>query len=315
MFSKVTHNIKKFFKGKGSLLVVMVAAIFSLSGRSADAKTYTATVAGQFNSNLVWSPEYPGNVIEEGDTVIIGSNIDLNVDVIVKGAMILKDKSRMSGEKFLVVLDNGMVVNSGMTLVKGITNRGFIYNKHIMETSQDLINTGKIYNNSSMVVGNILDNVGIISGNGGHLIANNRFVNSQTGSIVGNIDICSANFMNVNGGRIDSTYMSFCGNRIFSEVFLTASIKKENVVLSLLNSENKVYDSYKIERSSDGTNYEVVATLKGSDVEDPSVAFRYTDNHIVTDGKVFYRMTVTTAQGEEDVLPAVQVGSIIAGRQ
>lgn len=303
---------KKYFRVQ-ALAVLFVSAFFVSTGDTASAATYTANAAGKFNQDQIWTPEYPGNIIEEGDTVILKSNVDLNVDVVVKGSMIVGKDAKLTGGKYLIVLDNGLLVNQGMTLVEGITNRGLIYNKHIMETNSDMINTGKVYNNESMVVGKILDNTGMLSGNGGHLIANEKLVNSATGAIVGNIDVCSANFMNVDGARIDSTNMSFCGHRIFNEIYLTASIKKEHVILSLLNSENQKFAKYEIERSNDGQQFETVASLDGAEVNEPGMAFRYNDAHQSTD-KVFYRMKVTGNDGSERVLPAVEVGTMISAR-
>lgn len=160
-----------------------------------------------------------------------------------------------------------------------------------------------------------MDNTGIMSGKGGSYLANNKMVNSESGAIMGSIDVCSANFMNVGGARIDSTNMTFCGARIFSDIFLTASIKKEHVILSLLNSENKDFKQYQIERSDDGITFETVASLSGSEVaKEAGVAFRYTDEHKVANNKVFYRMKVTNDDGSEKLLPAVEVGTIVATR-
>lgn len=316
MISKITSKIKsladkKYFRFHS--LAVMFVAAFLVSGPGAEAATYLTSGSGKFNDASIWSPEYPGNVVEEGDTVIINGNVSLNVDVIIKGSMIVALDAKLTGDKYLIVLDNGLMVNKGITIVEGITNRGLIYNKHIIETTADLINTGKLYNNESMVVGNIMDNTGTLSGNGGHLIANTKLVNSNTGAILGKIDICSANFMNVGGARIDSTYLSFCGNRIFSEIFLTASIKKDHVILSLLNSENKNFKNYEVEKSMDGITYETVAMLNDGDREDMAAPFRYKDASI-DGGKAYYRMKITRNDGSEKVLPAVVVGTVLAGR-
>jgi hypothetical protein len=240
---------------------------------------------------------------------MLSGNITMNVDVVVKGAIFIKSQARFTGNKNLVVMDEGLVMNNGMTIVDAISNRGTVYNKSILETHKDFINTGKVFNNQSMVVGNILDNVGSISGNGGQLIANAKFVNSKSGQIQGNIDVCSANFMNVDGGSIDSTFVSFCGARIFSEVYLTASIRKEQVVLSLLNSENKKFQKYEIEKSVDGLNFTTIASVEGNNIEDVSKAFRYSDIDMSASGKVTYRMTLTSEDGSVKMIPAVEIGN------
>ncbi len=290
------------------LAALLVAALISLSF-SASATTHTISGNGNYNDTKLWSAGYQGNVIFEGDTVMLSGNITMNVDVVVKGAIFIKSQARFTGNKNLVVMDEGLVMNNGMTIVEAITNRGTLYNKSILETHKDFINTGKVFNNQSMVVGNILDNVGSISGNGGQLIANAKFVNSKSGQIQGNIDVCSANFMNVDGGSIDSTFVSFCGARIFSEVYLTASIRKEQVVLSLLNSENKKFQKYEIEKSVDGLNFTTIASVEGNSIEDLSKAFRYSDTDLSASSKVTYRMTLTSEDGSVKMIPAVEIGN------
>lgn len=290
------------------LAALLVAALISLSF-SASATTHTISGNGNYNDTKLWSAGYQGNVIFEGDTVMLSGNITMNVDVVVKGAIFIKSQARFTGNKNLVVMDEGLVMNNGMTIVDAISNRGTVYNKSILETHKDFINTGKVFNNQSMVVGNILDNVGNITGNGGQLIANAKFVNSKSGQIQGNIDVCSANFMNVDGGSIDSTFVSFCGARIFSEVYLTASIRKEQVVLSLLNSENKKFQKYEIEKSIDGSNFTTIASVEGNSIEDLSKAFRYSDTDLSASGKVTYRMTLTSEDGSVKMIPAVEIGT------
>lgn len=292
---------------------LIAAALLSL-GFTSKAATYTASTSGNYNEETVWQPAYPGNIVSANDTVVVKGNLKLNVDVIVKGTMIVNAQASLTGEKVLVVLEKGIFVNSGITVVNDITNRGGIINRHILETNEDLINTGKIWNNESMVVGSILDNVGTITGNGGNLIANQKLVNSKTGQIVGNVDVCSSNFMNVDGGQLDSANISFCGHRIFNNVFLTASLKKESVVLNLLNSQNKQYKEYTIEKSNDGVSFKTVATIKGDEIKDQTTAFRYTDNELASSNTLYYRMKLVDATGAESVIPAVEVGNIVASK-
>lgn len=317
--TSTAHVLKGYASSKNmvtrfKLAGLLLAALMSLSF-SASATTHTITGNGNYNDTKLWSAGYQGNVIFEGDTVMLSGNITMNVDVVVKGAMFVKSQARFTGSKNLIVMDGALFMNNGMTIVEAVTNRGTLFNKNILETNKDFINTGKVFNNQSMVVGNILDNTGTITGNGGQLIANNKFVNSKEGQIQGNIDVCSASFMNVDGGHIDSTFVSFCGARIFSEVYLTASIRKDQVILSLLNSENKNFQKYEIEKSEDGENFTTIASVEGGSIEDASKAFRYSDVDLTASSKVTYRMTLTSADGSVKLIPAVEVGSsTIAGR-
>ncbi|MDX2001932.1 MAG: hypothetical protein SFW35_05855 [Chitinophagales bacterium] len=309
--TSTTPTIKKTASRAQTITGLVMAALISI-GCTAKAAVFTAENNGMFNEATVWTPSYPGNIINNADTVIIGKHVKLNVDVIVKGTLIVRGQSSLLGEKNLVVLGEGRLINQGITIVQSLTNRGTVQNRSILETSKDLINTGTLMNNQSMVVGNILDNVGTISGNGGTLIANNKLVNSQSGIIEGNIDVCSSNFMNVDGGTLDSTNISFCGNRIFNSVFLTASLKKESVQLNLLNSADKKFKEYRVERSKDGINFEEIASVKGKDITNDSTAFRYTDNEVLNTNNLYYRIKLIEDDGDEKMIPAVQIGNIYA---
>ena len=163
-----------------------------------------------------------------------------------------------------------------------------------------------------MVIGNITDNIGIITGQGGSLMANEKFVNSQTGMLKGSIDVCSNNLMNVDGGTIDSTHLSFCGHRIFHSVYLSADIRNDNIVISLRNSENKDYKKYQVERSVDGINYEPIATVAKDKSDELSLPFKYEDGDVLKSNSLFYRLKVTNEDNSETLIPSVEVGNILS---
>jgi hypothetical protein len=274
------------------------------------AGTFTTQEHGKYSSTTIWKNNYPGNLIRENDTVYINSNIQLSGDIVVKGVLIVNERHSLMGDNNLVVLNNGSFINKGITIVKSVTNRGLVRNNSILETNVDLINTGTLENNQSMIVGNILDNTGIITGSKGNIMANARLVNSAPGKITGTTDICSNDFSNVGGGTVDSVTVSFCGNRIFSSMFLTASVKAEGIQLNLNNCSKANYNEYRIEKSTDGENYTAVAFLRGVDVKNNEGPFIYQDNASVSTSSVFYRMKLIDAKGTERFIPAVEIGSI-----
>lgn len=289
-------------------LALILAALISFSF-PLNAKTFTASLNGTYSDQNVWIPAYPGNIIQESDTIVISNDVTLTTDIVVKGTVLVRRTGSLMGEKKMVILPSGKFVNFGTTVVNAINNRGLIYNKNVFEVASDFINSGEVINQESMVVGNITDNIGLITGTGGNLISNKKLVNSQTGVIRGGIDICSMNFMNVDGGTIDSTHLSFCGHRIFSSAYLRADVRKENIMLSVKNLAVKDYEKYQVERSADGITYETIAEIRQSDISDLSIPFQYLDEEVLRGNSVFYRVKATNANNEEIFIPPVEVGN------
>jgi len=289
-------------------IALLLAALISLNF-SAKAKVFTATLSGNYNDQNIWVPSYPGNIIKETDTVYIANSVKLTSDIVVKGVLMVRMSGSLMGTKHLVILPEGKLMNFGITIANGINNKGLLYNKHIIEIANDLINSGEIVNQESMVVGNITDNIGLITGQGGSLLTNKKFVNSQTGVLRGSIDVCSNSFMNVDGGTIDSTRLSFCGQRIFSNVYLTADIRRDNIVLSLKNGDNEDYKKFRVERSVDGINYKPIATITKPENGE---SFRYVDEEVVKSNSIFYRLKVIREDDSETFIPAVEVGNMLS---
>jgi len=292
-------------------IALLIISLITLSF-STKAKVFTASLDGNYNDQTIWVPSYPGNIIKENDTVYIANDVKLNTDIVVKGTLLVRMTGSLMGGKNMIVLQQGKLLNFGITITDALNNKGLVYNKRILEVALDFINSGEVVNHESIVVGNIVDNIGLITGQGGSLMANKKFVNSQTGMLKGSIDVCSNNFMNVDGGTIDSTHLGFCGHRIFNTVYLSADIKRDNIVLSLRNSENKDYNKFQVERSVDGINYELIATVNKKQLDDLSLPFKYEDEEVVKSNSVFYRLKVTGNDNIESFIPAVEVGNILS---
>lgn len=277
----------------------------------ASAQTYSTKAAGKFSDRTIWTPEYPGNVIDEGISVKVNHHLKLSTDLIVKGDIAIADNASLMGSRNVIILETGLMANEGITVVKHITNRGMLQNGRILEASADMVNTGQFVNNQSVVVGNILDNIGVITGDGGQFVANKKLINSQGGHLAGHIDLCANNLMNVDGGRLDSLNVSFCGNRIFNGMFLTANLGKEAIHLKLMNSDTEVYDTYEILRSTNGRDYEVVASIKGEEAKDHG--FEFFDKDKIQSQFVYYKMNLLDQAGRLQQIPMIEVDNIFAG--
>jgi len=277
----------------------------------ASATTYTTVKAGKYTDKSIWSPEYPGNIIKADAKVVINRHVKLNTDVIIKGVLEIEKTGSMMGSQNVIVLETGAMHNNGIMVVEHVSNRGGLRNEHILEASHDLVNTGKLENNHSMVVGKVLDNIGTINGDGGQLVANKKLINSQGGFIAGQIDVCSNELMNVDGGRLDSVSLSFCGHRIFNGMFLTADLDPESIHLKLLNSEDQFFQTYEILRSTDGKKFETIASINGDEFNKPG-PFEYRDGQSMESRHVYYKMRMIKSNGEVEEVPVLEVGNIYA---
>lgn len=204
-----------------SLIRQTISIIFSIgilfsSTSIAKAALFSTVKAGSFNQQEVWKPFYPGNIIKEGDTVVIKNDIEHNMDVVVKGTFIIQENASLLGDKNMIIVKTGTLLNLGKSKFGLLTNRGAIYNQQNLEVTMDFVNSGNVINHQKIAVGNMLDNTGLLTGKGGDVSANGKFVNSRTGSIKGNLDVCSNNFLNVEGGTVDMETTTFCGNPIFN---------------------------------------------------------------------------------------------------
>ncbi len=309
MFENDGMGNGKFYRINAIALII--AALISLSF-SAQATVYTATLDGKYNDQNIWTPAYPGNIIQEEDTVIINNAVKMTSDIVVKGKLMIRKTGSFTGNKNVIILQGGSMQNFGLAVIEGLVNKGMVFNNHILEIAYDFINTGELINQQSMIVGNIVDNIGLITGNGGSLMANKKLVNSQTGSIRGNIDVCSANFLNVDGAMIDSTRLSFCGHRIFKQVYLSADIKSDNIQLSLKNSEAKNYKNIIIERSVDGNNYQEIANVNEKQLKGNDDLFQFVDSEVVKSNSIHYRVKLTPLDKKEGKTQTVTVDNFLS---
>lgn len=309
-----TNNRNKMKNFRRLQLVALVMLAFISMSFTAKAETYSVDKSGKFTDEDIWSPSYPGHMVSASDTIVISKHVKLNKDVILNGALIVNNNASLTGNSNLIVNKGGQLINSGITIAKTFTNKGQVYNNLILEATQDFLNTGDFKNNESVVVGNTLDNTGLIAGKGGQFVANHKLINSLDGRIEGTVDICSGNFQNVQGGSIDSVNITFCGNVLFEHLTLTAQLEEEQVNLKLINSDEKQFDKWRLARSFDGEDYEVVKKSEDTKEINDGGAFKFSRQLDVSDKKevtsVFYKMTLIDKYGIEKEVPVVQLNGL-----
>lgn len=195
--------------------ILLIAFLLS-ANLMVKAEIFSTKQSGNYDQREIWSPYYPGNVIKEEDTVVINNEINHNIDLVIRGTMVVQENASLSGIKKLIIIKSGTLLNLGNSKFGALTNRGVIYNQQKLEVALDFINSGNIINYSNIDVANILDNTGVIAGKGGSLSAARKFINSRSGTIKGHLDVCSNDFLNVEGGMVDTETTTFCGNTIFN---------------------------------------------------------------------------------------------------
>ncbi|GIV32521.1 MAG: hypothetical protein KatS3mg031_0056 [Chitinophagales bacterium] len=221
--------------------------LWAFAGADVNAAVYSTIQQGAFDQTEIWSPQYPGNIIKENDTLLISHEIRLNADLLVKGTLIIEESASLIGLHNVIVVRTGTVINLGNMQVDLFTNRGAFYNRQHLEVITDFVNSGNIINHKDITVSNVIDNTGIMLGKGGSITATNKFINSRTGQIKGYLNVCSNNFLNVEGGVIDTQTTTFCGNPVLGDQGLlsqaqeTLQYKRNVTVVHLRTGEYKPF--------------------------------------------------------------------------
>ena len=99
----------------------------------ATAEIYSTKQKGNYDQKEIWAPKYPGNVIKESDTIVISQDVKHNIDVVVKGTVIIQENGSLNGDNKLIIIKSGTLFNLGTSKFGALTNRGAIYNQNNLE--------------------------------------------------------------------------------------------------------------------------------------------------------------------------------------
>lgn len=230
----------------------------------ANAATFKTTAYGKFSDEKVWEPTYPGNMVKEGDSIIISSQIILNVPITIQGVLVIEKGAGLQGNKDILVTKSGSLSNKGNTVVKRLLNEGKINNELVLETMMEMENTGWVHNSSVTLSGsNLLNRGGVLDGKNGNYFSNNSVIASPNSIYGKNIKILqSTSFSNPINEIDESVYCNASmnvfageGNKVFVEI--TSSRLKELTSVSLEKSlDGKIF--YKIDEQKAGDNTLVI---------------------------------------------------------
>ncbi len=240
-------------------------------------KTYTAINSGKWSDANTWENGTPGNTISSDDEVIIKNHITMNTDVAVNGTLTLEKGFTMMSNKTLVITNTGKLINNGNLTVKRIINEGTINNNSMMESMNELENKGTINNNSNIMAGtNILNFGGNVSGNSGTYFAN--------GSVISSSDAKYGNNVKIYNSPSQSTATE-------SNMSLEAQSVNGNVMLTVSNPSGEPVKKFTIEKSYNGTKYEVVTDVTASN---STIAMVYQDKNVEQE-TVHYKVRINDA--------------------
>ncbi len=246
-----------------------------LTASVVSAKTFTIVNSGKWSDASIWQDGSVSNQIEEGDVVLVKSHIMINVDLIVKGTLIVDKGFSMMSNKSIFIAKSGKFINDGNVSVKRLFNEGIINNNAMLESMLDIENKGILDNNVNMVAGsNLLNFGGNVKGRNGTYFANSSVVSSPSATFSKDINVFY-------GNEIASTTTS-------SSMKLETEVVKNNIMLTVSNPNKETANNFSIERSFDGKNFETISEVKGST---DNVAMIFQDKNIEND-LVHYKIKV-----------------------
>ena len=255
--------------------LITLAAIVLVN--TAYAKTYTAVNSGKWSDAATWSTGAPGNVIEANDEVIIKNHITMNADVAVSGTLTIDKGVSVTSNKTLFIASAGKLVNNGNLVVKRIVNEGTINNNSMIESMNDVENKGILTNNANITAGtNLMNFGGNVTGNEGTYFTNGTVIASADAKFGKNVKI----YTDPSQATASMSTMS-----------LDAENVNGNVMLTVSNPNGEEVKKFTIERSYNGTSYEVVTDVNASN---SAVAMIYQDKNISQE-TVHYKVRVNDA--------------------
>ena len=288
-----------------------IAAAMSFLLQPVYAETYNTVAEGNYNDETIWEPSFPGTKITEKHMVIINHKVNIYCNLLVEGTIKIGKEGELNGNKGLMFLKTSKVQNFGVINVAHITNRGKLINHNSIEVANEIINTGMIKNNANIVVQDAIENIGTISGNGGSLKVYNTIFNVFGGYIGGSLDICADKFSNTDGASIDSVSLSFCGNRIFTGTFLTASLHKNRIELNLVNLKLNKYKYFEVLRSTDNSSFKPIGKLKSKKLKKLG-KFLFIDKKYPNDEQtIYYKVKmVAKKKKKKKEAPVISVSNV-----
>lgn len=277
-----------------SSLKFLLLGLAAFLCRNTSATIYKATLHGKFTDEKIWYPSYPGNIVRVGDSIIISSQVVLNVPVAVEGYMLIEKGAALQGNKELAVARGGYLTNKGNTVVKRLSNNGQINNELLLEAMLEVENAGIMNNTSATFAGStLLNRGGMLEGKEGSYFSNNTVIASPNSIYGKNIKVFQASFTNP-VAQIDEVI--FCDATI--NVFAGS---RDKMIIELTGSSLKKLDMVVLEKSIDGKHFYKVAQQKA---EGTAVLL---EDRLAMESMMWYKLSGYDESGTEYSLPEAMV--------
>jgi hypothetical protein len=241
---------------------------------SALAWTYSAT--GDACSNLA-TANYLGNVTVN---LASGTNLTMNLSIRIDGNFNLTNQGSST-----FTVPNGVTVEITGDLGDA-TNNSVTYN---IEAGGTLIVGGTIYGKNS----NAFTGTGTVSAGGLDFNQPPTCVDPDCPSI--------------SAGTCEPAASTFCTGTLPIELIeFKATVKASIIVLDWSTASEENNDYYSIERSRDGVNYELIATMPGAGNSASVLEYSYTDANPLL-GRSYYRLKQTDFDGTSETFKPIAV--------
>jgi hypothetical protein len=261
---------------------------------NANATTYKTTSHGKFTDERIWQPSYPGSTVKAGDSIIISSQVVLNVPVAVEGFFLIEKGAALQGNKELAIAKGGYLTNKGNTVVKRLSNDGQINNELVLEAMLEVENTGIMNNTSATFAGStLLNRGGILDGNKGSYFSNNSVIASPNSIYGKDIKVFQASFTNP-VAQIDEVI--YCDASL--NVYAGSSDK---MLVEVTGNALKNLQSIVLEKSIDGKYFYKVAQQKA---ESNTLLL---EDRIAMENIMWYRLSGYDANGKQYAFPEAMV--------
>lgn len=245
--------------------------VFILTFSYVNATDYVSAIDGSFSDSDTWTPR---GVPTENDNISISHHVDLDEDFSTKKSLVITASGALeTNDKSLRIKNNGQFTVQGSVKVKNLT---FDNGSEVVVESTGIIEVTDEFENK-----NNSDNVVI----DGLLNVEGDFKNGNGGKIIGGGEICVSGDFDGDGetfGRAPTSTIT-SGTCIKSGVLpvklinFEAMLNSNDVLINWSTASELNNKHFNILRSTNGLDFEVIATIEGAGNSSASISYSYSD--------------------------------------
>ncbi|MDA3891697.1 MAG: T9SS type A sorting domain-containing protein [Salinivirgaceae bacterium] len=273
------------------LIQILFLAVISVSGQITNSGTGNWNITGTWVGNII--PTENDNVETRNNdtiTISVGDSVTISELWLGNNSVIIIDG--------ILVMDS-LHINNNATL----NVSGTVY----------ILGGATLANNTTLTVNNTgtVDITGDVdTGNGSDLVVDGDM--TIGGDLTGDATLAGTGSITV-AGAVDPSIDDTTDNLLPIELtYFQAYHNKNHVNITWQTATEENNDYFTVERSSDGTNYEIIGTVLGAGNSLTALNYSYTDNKPVN-GVSYYRLMQTDYDGVFEVFSPVSVSYLNEG--